>query len=73
MAFTDLTVEFQSVYKQKRAQVPESKRRRINRAPRPLSDQPSLGKEFIAEAYIIVSRLFFTTLYALALNRPDLL
>jgi len=58
MPFIDLTAEFRNAVHQRQSQLPDAKRRkksaRTSVAGR--DGESSLGKEYVAEAYIIVSR-----------------
>jgi len=54
MAFCDITNDFQKLVQEKRHALPESKRRKSPKT-NPDNQQASLGKEYITEAYNIVS------------------
>ncbi|EIN10722.1 hypothetical protein PUNSTDRAFT_132796 [Punctularia strigosozonata HHB-11173 SS5] len=72
MAFTNLTSDFRFLYDKKRSQIPESKRRKLTRVPKPSSDQPSLGKEFIAEAYVVLKHITTLTRMLASIRKPYL-
>lgn len=53
----DRTTDFREVLTEKRNALPDSKRRKISRAANgdsPVDGQNVLGKEYVAEAYVIV-------------------
>jgi syntaxin 18 len=55
MPARDRTTDFQEAIKQKQDELPESKRRKLSRhATAEGQGQVTLGKEYIAEAYVIV-------------------
>ena len=58
MPFIDLTAEFRNAVHHKQSQLPDVKRRKksVRSSVAGRDDESSLGKEYLAEAYIIVSR-----------------
>lgn len=60
MPSSDRTSDFRETIREKELEIPETKRRKLSKFTRGVSgrdDQAHIGKEYIAEAYVIVSVL----------------
>jgi len=70
MPANDRTSDFREIVKEKQNSFPESKRRRIHRPQR--DGQDLLGKEYVAEAYVILNHINTLTRMLTNIRKPYL-